>query len=132
MEDLNYLSRLDRAAAPSGFEQGALARLALRRRSRRRQRVLRYSLAGASAAFLACLVLFNFVGLRKNVPNAMAGLEKDRAAVQSQELNAMDSELIPVLETAGYFDKIRPRSIQPETVYLLEQVSYTSQKGIKY
>jgi len=132
MEDLNYLSKLDRVTAPQGFEQGVTARLALRRGLRRRERVLGLSLAGATAAFLACFVLFNFVGLRKNVPAGMAGLEKDRAAAQSQERNATAGEFIPVLETMDYFDKVRPQSIQPETVYLLEQVSYTTQKGIKY
>jgi len=132
MEDLNYLSRLDRVAAPQDFEQGVTARLALRRGLRRRQRVLGFSLAGATAAFLAYFVLLNFVGLRKNVPAGMAGLKKDRAAAQSQERNATAGEFIPVLETMDYFDKVQPQSIQPETVYLLEQVSYTTQKGIKY
>jgi len=132
MEDLNYLSRLDKVEAPLDFEQGVMARLEPRRRSRKKQKVLSFSLAGATAAFLACLAILNLIELRKNIPAGMADMGKKQAVMQTRQQETTSGQFIPVLETLDYFDKTRARSTQPETVYLLEQISYTPQRGIKY
>jgi hypothetical protein len=41
-------------------------------------------------------------------------------------------QTIPVIETLDYATEIRSRTVEPEVVYLLEQVSDTTMREIKY
>ncbi len=133
MEDLNYLARLDTVGAPADFDERLKGRLEIRRQTRRRQRVLGLSLAGATAAFLACFGLLNVFVLRQDLPSGTAGLEQGRASAGAAgAATAGLEETIPVLETLDYFNRARPGAAKAETIYLLEQISYTPQSGIKY
>lgn len=133
MDEMSLLKKLDTVKAPPGFEQGVLARLSLRRRSEQRKRLaLRLSLAGSFASLLAAFVLLNVFVLHQKTPTVAMG-KHDRAAATAGTVSpAAAEQAIPVMETFDYASEMRSRSPQPETVYLLEQVSDTTPKGITY
>lgn len=133
MEELNDLARLDTVEAPPNFDEQVKRLLEVHRQSRRRQRVLGLSLAGATAAFLVCFGLLNVFVLRQDMPSGTAGLVQGREAAETVNTAIPGSdETIAVLETLDYFNRARLSKARPETIYLLEQISYTPQKGIRY
>ncbi|MGZ7066032.1 MAG: hypothetical protein ACXVI6_06730, partial [Candidatus Aminicenantales bacterium] len=93
------------------------------RRARvRRRAVFRYAFAGSAAVFLIGFVLIN-------------GPFKDERAVlsSSQPASARAARTyLPVMETADYSKEFRNASYQPQTVYILEQVSEVRPSEIKY
>ncbi|MEW5900969.1 MAG: hypothetical protein AB1715_05855, partial [Acidobacteriota bacterium] len=114
------LENLDRVKAPPDFEQSVMAQLSLRKRTERQRRIaMRLSLAGAFASVLIVGVLLNVFVLPK------------RASLQQFQPVSAD-ELVPVIETLDYGTEIRSRSWEPEAIYLLEQVSDTTLREIKY
>jgi hypothetical protein len=124
MEEHEWLCRLNRVSAPPDFEARVGALLARRRATRARERrslVFRYSLAGAAAALLATFVLINTVFVR---PGGIAGF------AERQSLRPAES--LPVMETVDYRREARTASLQPEAVYILENVSFASNSRIRY
>jgi hypothetical protein len=126
MEEPNLLRRLDRITAPADFELRVRALLVRRKADRPREirsRIFRYSLAGTGAAFLAGFVLLNtvFVGSR-----GFSGVAERRGT------GAPAAERLPVMETVNYRNEARNASLHPEAVYILENVSYTSDSRIRY
>ena len=124
MEEPDMLRRLGRVAAPADFERRVTALLARRRATRVRDirsRAFRYSLAGAAAALLATFVLLNAVVLR---PGGSRGTA-ERAGRQP-------AESLPVMETLDYGREARSTSMNPQAVYILENVSYASNPRIRY
>ncbi len=124
MEEYDLLKRLDRVAAPAGFEARVGALLARRRAGRAREirsRVFRYSLAGAGATLLAAFVLLNTVFIR---PGGMAGL--------AQGGSPRSVASLPVTEMVDYRGEARNAALQPEALYILENVSYASNARIRY
>ena len=139
MEDTNLaLGKLERVAAPPDFEDRVMAALSSRRASLaqvRRTRPLRYTLAG-TAAFL----LIGFLALNVLIPHRpdaafQAGLEGlDGRDAAGRRLS------LPITETMNYRSEIpgagsayrSAASSSPSTVYILEQVSDSPSKYIKY
>jgi len=124
MNEHELLRRLDRVSAPADFEIRVGALLARRRATRvrdLRSRNFRYSLAGASAALFAAFILFNTVFVR---PGRIAGLAEQR--IQDA------AEILPVMETVNYRNEARNASLNPGTVYILENVSFASDSRIRY
>lgn len=128
MEKLDLLEKLQRVQAPPGFEQGVIARLPLAREKRLiRRRIQRLALAGAPAAALAVLALFNVIGFQKG------GLvEADKAGGVSRPSVAAPVEVIPVMETLDYVNEMRNQAYEPKTIYILEQVSDLYPAGVKF
>jgi hypothetical protein len=121
MGEWDILKGLDTVKAPPGFEQKVMARLSLRKREERRRRtVLRWSMAGSFASLAAAVVLLNVFVFRDRSPSSLM--------VQG----APYERTVSVIETLDYRTEINSRSSEPETVYLLEQVSDTNPRGIKY
>jgi len=134
MDEITILQKLEKVKAPPDFEEQVLARLSLRRRSLRRERVgLRLSLAGAFASLMLIFVLLNVFVLQDMVPLNMSqpesGGSADAAGLQQ---TAGFGQTIPIIETLDYSSEVRSRSQEPEAIYLLEQVSDTTPKGVKF
>jgi hypothetical protein len=128
MDDNNLLGRLDRVTAPPDFERSVLARVAERRASAaqtHRAKVFRFSLAGATAALLVGFVVLNVFVLRPSVSDDRAGAGV-AAGLYDQ------ARAVPVMETVNYGREVRSASREPGAVYILEQVSNTSNLPIKY
>ena len=133
MSEWDILKRLDTVKAPPDFEQKVMARLSLRKRMERRRRaVLRWSMAGSFASLAAVAVLLNVFVFQGRTPSGVAGRGKDVASASSLIQKAAAEQTISIIETLDYRTEMRGRSPEPETVYLLEQVSDTAPRGIKY
>jgi len=133
MDELNLLKKLDRVQAPPGFEQKVMAQLSLRKRSKReRRRVLGLSLAGAFASVLAVLIVLNVFVLQKKTPLEVTDSERGYYPASRVVPKTKAEQTIPVIETLDYATEIRSRSAEPEVIYLLEQVSDTTMREIKY
>jgi len=125
MEDISLLNKFGRVKAPPDFEQKVQAALSLRKKTKPQMaRALRLSFAGAAAAVLICFILLNVFVLQKKSPVALAdkGLVTDSTA----------REFIPITEPVDYSGEMRSVSYEPETIYILEQISEASYKEIKY
>lgn len=124
MEEPSYLGKMEKVAAPAGFERRVLAELARRkdlRRSSRRTWKLAY--AGAAAGLVTAVVLGGVLVLDR------AGGKGTAAAVRLAERSV---EAVPVMETLDYSSEYRNASTEPRTIYILEQVSEASPREITY
>lgn len=133
MTEWDIMKRLETVKAPPDFEQKVMAQLSLRKRTERRRRtVLRWSMAGSFASLAAAMVLLNVFVFQGRTPSGVAERGKDVPAASSLIQKATAEQTIPIIETLDYRTEMRSRSLEPETVYLLEQVSDTAPRGIKY
>jgi hypothetical protein len=125
MEERNIFDRLERVAAPEGFEDGVLAELP-RRKERRAHALLiyRYAFAGGAAVLLATLILVNVLVLRKPGGVSVAG--------KGMKSGPVATEAVQVMETMDYSTEVHNASYEPRTVYILEQVSEASPQEITY
>lgn len=122
MEGHELLAKMNRVAAPAGFEDGVMAKLAAARKKRARVRRanFRYAFAGTAALVLVGFVLLNPSLYRKESILTFAGRE------------ALSVPSIPVFETMDYASEFRNAQSQPRTVYILEQVSESVSSEIIY
>lgn len=133
MSEWDILKRLDRVKAPLDFEQKVMAQLSFRKKAERRRRiVLRWSMAGSFASLAVVVVLLNVFVFQDRTPSGVAGRGKDVASASSLIQKTAAEQTIRIIETLDYRTEMRSRSTEPETVYLLEQVSDSTPRGIKY
>jgi len=133
MSEMEILKKLDTVMAPSGFEQQVMAQLSLRKRlERRRRTALRWSLAGSIASLAVVFVLLSTVVFRDRTPIEIADRGADSRPAASLVQRAAAEQTISIIERLDYTAEIRSRSAEPETIYLLEQVSDTTPREIKY
>jgi hypothetical protein len=133
MSEMDILKKLDMVKAPPGFEQHVMAQLSLRKRQeRRRRRALRWSLAGSLASLTVVFVLLGTGVFRDRTPLGIADRGADSRPASSLVQRAAAEETISIIERLDYTTEIRSRSSEPETIYLLEQVSDTTPREIKY
>ncbi len=133
MDELTILKKLEQVKAPPDFEQQVMVRLSLRQRSLRRPRVgFRLSLAGAFASLLLVFVLLNVLVLQNRAPLNISRSQSDRSAAAAGVQAAGFGQTISIIETLDYSSEMRSRSYEPEAIYLLEQVSDTTPKGVKF
>jgi len=132
MEAYELLNRLGTVKAPSDFEQKVMAQLSLRKRKHVRSRTLRFSLTGALAGGIAVLLAINFFILPGQGPARFSSLERDLAPSSLSGERYATGESIPIIETVDYASEIRTLTNEVPTVYILEQVSWTTDTKIKY
>jgi hypothetical protein len=134
MNEWDILKGLETVKAPPHFEQEVLAGLSLRARVERRRRslALRWAMAGSFASLAAAALLLNVFVIQGPKPSDIAKGGEGAAGGAPIVHFAGEERTIPVIETLDYRTEIRSRSAEPETVYLLEQVSDTAPRGIRY
>ncbi len=124
MEERNFLGKMERVAAPAGFERRVLTELARRKELRRSsRRTWRFAYAGAAAGLVAAVVLGGVLVLDRT-----GG--KDTAA--AARIAERPVEAVPVMETLDYSSEYRNAPSEPRTIYILEQVSEASPREITY
>ncbi len=130
----NLLKKLERVKAPPDFEQKILAQLSLRKRRKLRIKYLRLSLAGAFSASLVFFIAVNVFILPKKGPLEVADLEKGLASPSTFQRGGEPEkgEIIPIIEAVDYAGEIQSASWEPQTIYILEQVSEVTSTKIKY
>lgn len=134
MDVPNLLKKLERVKAPPDFEQKILAQLSLRKRRKLRIKYLRLSLAGAFSAALVFFMAVNVFILPKKGPLEVADLEKGLASpsIFQRGGGPRKGETIPIIEAVDYAGEIQSASREPQTIYILEQVSEGTSTKIKY
>lgn len=132
MEAYELLKQLEIVKAPPNFEQKLLAQLSLRKRKQVRQKTMRYSFAGAFAGVFVLLLVINFLILPGRGPVPYSAGE--RSALSELDLGGRlaAGDTIPITETVDYSSEIRTLSNEVPTVYILEQVSWTTDTKIRY
>jgi hypothetical protein len=124
MEVRDLFEKMDRVAAPVGFERRVLTELVHRKGLRRSsRRTWRFAYAGGAAVLLAAVVLGGVFVLDR------AG---DKGSDATVRLAGRPSEAVPVMETLDYSSEYRNASSEPRTIYILEQVSEASPRDITY
>ena len=93
--------------------------------SARRAQIFRYSLAGAAAALLVCFLALNTFVLR-------SGPGRMELAGKGASGSAPAGSVVPITEPISYRNEVRSVSYEPQTVYILEQVSNASNRYIRY
>ncbi len=123
MEGHELLAKMNRVAAPAGFEEGVMAKLAVARKERARIRRanFRYAFAGTAG-----LVLVGFVLLNPSL------FQKGSTLTFAERESPDRGRSIPVFETMDYASEFRNAQSQPRTVYILEQVSDSVSSEIIY
>ena len=134
MDVPNLLKKLERVKAPPDFEQKILAQLSLRKRRKLRIKYLRLSLAGAFSAALVFFMAVNVFILPKRGSLEVADLEKGLASPSTFQKGGelRREETIPIIEAVDYAGEIQSSSREPQTIYILEQVSEGTSTKIKY
>jgi hypothetical protein len=139
MDVPNLLKKLEGVKAPPDFEQKILVQLSLRKRRKLRAKYLRLSLAGAFSAALVFFLVVNVFILPQRGPVGVADMEKSisaqptlqsRGAPRGGELRR--GETIPIIEAVDYAGEIQSASREPQTIYILEQVSEGTSTKITY
>lgn len=134
MDVPNLLKKLERVKAPPDFEQKILAQLSLRKRRKLRIKYLRLSLAGAFSAALVFFMAVNVFILPKKGPREVGDLEKGLASpsIFQRGGGPRKGETIPIIEAVDYGGEIQSASREPQTIYILEQISERTSTKIKY
>jgi hypothetical protein len=136
MEGHELLSKMNKVAAPAGFEEGVMAKIAAARKERARIRRanFRYAFAGSAALVLVGFALLNPSLFRKE--SILTFAEREALSVPSEAgkgtSSARQSRPVPVFETMDYASEFRNAQSQPRTVYILEQVSESVSSEIIY
>jgi hypothetical protein len=133
MEVTDLLKKLDKVQAPQDFEQKVLAQLSLRKRERIRVNRFRFSLASAVSAVAVLILVFNIFILPQKEMQRIAGLEGEIPAEFARSRTALGkADIIPILESVDYRGEISAQSPEPKTVYILEQVTDSTNTKVKY
>jgi hypothetical protein len=133
MEEFELLKKLERVKAPPNFEQKVMTQLSLRKeRKSRRLRYLRLSFAGAAAALVVAFISVSVFVLQKKGPAELAQVQKEISPAFQKEEALSQREVMPIIESVDYSGEVRSISYEPETIYILEQVSDVVYKEIKY
>jgi len=120
MEELDLRHAFKTVQAPAGFEQMVLSRIgevqAGSAAVRTRPLGFRLALAGGLAALLASFILINVFVL--NPGGGPAGLADNRPGQGTPQ-----SGVVQVVDRVDYGREVRNISGDPNTIYILEQVS---------
>jgi len=131
MEDVNLLQRLERVKAPDDFEQNVLSQLSLKKNEHLKIKPLRLALAGAFSALVIAFVVVNIFLLPQTETREYSGLEGDMSP-NFQRFAQERSGSIPILENVDYRGEVNTLTRESSTIYILEQVSDSTDTNIKY
>jgi len=132
MKELDFLNNYERVEAPEYFEKGVMNLLSQRKKKKEKNRIFRLSLAGAACTlgiiFLVCNIFFF------NGKSIQEFTETDTERIQAMEnyFTIGHESRIPITEAVDYSGEIKKQTDQPLTVYILEQVSESTDAKIKF
>jgi hypothetical protein len=129
MKELEKLRQMDWVKAPPGFEARVLAGIHERRAHKKKMVILRWSLAGAFAtmALLVVTAQVFFVGPQTPAQSFAVGEEPfTKKALPGRE------PAIPITEAVTFAGEPKSQVRDPNTIYILEQVSDSTDTRIIY
>ncbi len=129
MKELEKLRQVDRAEAPPGFEARVLAGLHERKAHKKKIKTLHLSLAGAFATMALLVVTAQVFFVGPQPPAQMVAVEKSsftQKALPEREIS------IPITEGVTYTGEPKSQVRDPQTIFILEQVSDSTDTRIIY
>lgn len=120
MSEEKYVSPLPEVSAPPGFEQSVLVRLREEKNRQVRLRRLEWSLAGGVALILIAILVFNFL------------IKKPEYSVAEMEKSYDQEKIIHVVEPVDLRKEIKNMVDEPQTIFILEQVSDGLIQQVRY
>jgi hypothetical protein len=128
----NLLEKIEKAEAPLNFEQKVMAELASRKRTLARNMRLRLSFAGAFSAAAILLVIVGLFVLPQRRPAEISSIERSTPSAFERQDQHRIRDYIPIVEAVDYTGEIRTVQDQPNTIYILEYVSESTDTKIIY
>jgi len=133
MEEFDFMKNIERAKAPDDFEGRVLEELSKRKVKNVRTRQIRLSFAGAFSAIAVIIVITSLFILPHEETAKFSALEKGLSSEESMiEKERGRKPFIPIIEEVNYSGEIRNLSHEAQTIYILEQVSESTDASIKY
>lgn len=132
MELNNFLKKIERVEAPPNFEQKVMAELSLRKRTSARNMRLRLSLAGAVSAAAVLLVIVGLFMLPERRPAEVSSIQRSAPSALERQDQRRVRDYIPIVEAVDYTGEVRTVQNQPPTIYILENVSESTDTKIIY
>lgn len=132
MDELSLLTKMKRVKAPPDFEQRVLKQLALRKTRQARVRYLRLSFSGAFAVLAVLFAVLNVFILPHRTGPKLPAETRGLSFEMQMNKSTVTRESIPIIEALDYGGEIRNLGHELPTVYILEQVSETSDPNIIY
>jgi hypothetical protein len=132
MELNNLLKKIEKVEAPPNFEQKVKTELSLRKRALARNTRLRLSFAGAFSAAAILLVVIGLFVLPQRRPAEIASAEKSAPQTFERQDQRRVRDYIPIVEAVDYTGENRTVLDQPHTIYILEDVSNSTDTKIIY
>lgn len=130
MDELDELKKLERVKAPSDFEQRVFSQLFSRKEKKVKLRKLSFSLAGAVGGAVLIVFIVGVFILPKGERMEISDREKGYAPISAKQESLRERNYIPIVEPVNFKREIQKQ--QKPTVYILEQVSESTERQIKY
>jgi hypothetical protein len=110
-DEIKDLIKLPRVTAPPGFEQAVVSRLHRAKIKRQKVRKMEFAFSGIMVSIILIFLIFNQV------------FQKSEYATGSIGKSGRQEEIIPIVEPVNFRKEIMKKTEDPQTVYILEQVS---------
>lgn len=132
MEEFDFMKNIERVKAPDDFDERVLEELSKRKVKNVRTRQLRLLFAGAFSALAVIIVITTLFILPHGETAKFSALEKGLSSESMIEKERGRRPSIPIIEEVNYSGEIRNLSHETQTIYILEQVSESTDASIKY
>lgn len=132
MEEFDFMKNIERVKAPDDFDGRVLEELSKRKVKNVRTRQLRLSFAGAFSAIAVIIVITSLFILPRGETAKFSALEKGLSSESMIKKERARRPSIPIIEEVNYSGEIRNLSHEAQTIYILEQVSESTDASIKY
>jgi len=132
MDELSLLTKIKRVKAPPDFEHRVLVQLDVRKARQVRVRHLRLSFSGAFAALAVVFAVLNVFILPHRTGSKLPAVTRSLPFEMQINNRTIFKESIPIIESVDYRGEIRSLRDERPTIYILEQISETSDPNIIY
>ncbi|MBD3414757.1 MAG: hypothetical protein GF421_10045 [Candidatus Aminicenantes bacterium] len=131
MKELDFLKN-DRVKAPDDFEKKVLILLSEKKKKKKKVRLFQLSLAGAVGTVGVILLVVNLFFFQNQSPQEIAEKGPQSILDLGEYFQFGHENRIPITEAVDYSGEIRVKTDQSRTIYILEQVSDSTDTHIKY
>lgn len=130
MDELDELKKLEKVKAPSDFEQRVFSQLFSRKEKKTKLRKFRFSLAGVSGAAAVIVFIVGIFILPTGEKTKVSEKQEGYVSISDKKEAVREENYIPIVEPVKFEREIQSR--QKHTVYILEQVSESTERKVKY
>ncbi len=133
MKEFEFLKKTQEVKAPEDFEQNVMTLISRREKKMKKVRFVRLSLAWTASALGVILLVFNLFFLNRSQTGPVIANEQYPSIQQQEDYFKPGFEnRIPITEAVDYSREIIEKSQKSRTIYILEQVSESTEANNKY